>query len=91
MVAPKESVIAQALELSVADRQELIDRLFKSLPAPGDDDGQSDGVFADPEVAAEWDRELDRRLADIESGRATMVPWEDVRARLLRRLIGPTA
>jgi putative addiction module component (TIGR02574 family) len=32
-----------------------------------------------------WRVEIERRLAELDSGSVEMVPWEEVRARLYRR------
>ena len=36
----------------------------------------------DPNVEAEWDAELDRRIADIESGKLQGIPGDEVMAEL---------
>lgn len=33
------------------------------------------------EVEAAWAAEIERRVRDLEAGRAEMIPWEEVRAR----------
>jgi putative addiction module component (TIGR02574 family) len=40
----------------------------------------------DPEVEAAWDAEIKRRIAEIDSGTATLIPAEEVFAEV-RRLI----
>lgn len=60
---------AQALLLPEGERVELIARLLASLsPAPDFD--------------AEWAAEVDRRIDEIEGGRAIMMPVEDAIARI---------
>lgn len=60
---------AQALLLPEGERAELIARLLASLsPAPDFD--------------AEWAAEVDRRIGEIEEGRAIMAPVEDAIARV---------
>jgi putative addiction module component (TIGR02574 family) len=42
----------------------------------------------DTEVEAAWDREIERRVADVEAGTAKLIPAEDVHEearRLIRR------
>lgn len=59
-------------KLSVADRLELIARIWDSLPA------------TEPPVP-EWHlAELRRRRAEAEADPTAAVPWEEVRARLTR-------
>lgn len=72
MHATKEKVIADALELSDQDREDVLARLIESL------DGQ-------PElgVAEKWDREITRRLDDIAAGQAVFSPWAEARKRIL--------
>jgi len=72
-----EELSARAKTLSVQDRARLAEELLASL------DQEPDSV-----VEAAWDRELQRRLAEVESGTVTLVRSEDVHAearRLIRR------
>jgi len=41
---------------------------------------------ADQSVQAAWDEEIKRRLDDIRSGKAKMIPLEEVRRRMTARL-----
>ena len=41
-------------------------------------------VDADAETA--WAEEIERRVADLESGKAKTVPWENVQGRISARL-----
>ena len=40
-------------------------------------------------VEAAWVAEIERRVAELDSGTATTVPWEEVKARLLANLDAP--
>jgi putative addiction module component (TIGR02574 family) len=40
----------------------------------------------DPDAAAAWTAELERRAKRVLSGESQGIPWEDVRARILERL-----
>jgi hypothetical protein len=68
-----ESLEAQALQLSQDDRARLLERLAISLPV-------------DPEIEEAWDREADRREAQLADGTAQLVPGEEALARLRSKL-----
>jgi putative addiction module component (TIGR02574 family) len=63
-----EIVETEALKLSVEERARLADRLLASLNE-------------DAEVDEAWAREVERRIAEIESGRAQLVPAGEAMAR----------
>jgi len=56
-----EIVEAQALKLSPEERAQLADRLVTSL-------------FKDEEIEDEWAAEVERRVGEIENGRAALIP-----------------
>ena len=64
-----EIVEAQALKLSAEDRAELADRLLASL-------------FKDNEIEEAWAVEVERRIEEIESGRAKLIPAAEAIARI---------
>jgi len=66
-------VLSDALELLPDARAALAAKLVDSLDAIVDEDAE-----------AQWAEEIERRLADVEAGRVTRVPWSEVRAALLR-------
>jgi putative addiction module component (TIGR02574 family) len=66
---------AEALMLPASERAELAHALVESLDAP-----------ADAGVAGEWDKEILRRLAEIDAGTATLVDREAFRQRMRARL-----
>lgn len=70
-----EDLLSEAARLPEQDRATLAGFLIESLEGPSDSD-----------VDALWAAEIERRVADIDSGRETSVPWEEVRQRLLERL-----
>ena len=39
----------------------------------------------DPDVEEAWRVEIERRLAELDAGTVETVPWETVKARLLKR------
>ena len=63
-----EIVETEALKLSVEERARLADRLLASLSE-------------DAEIDEAWAREVERRIAEIESGRAHLVPAAEAIAR----------
>lgn len=67
-----EHIAADALRLKPRQRAWLSDVLLESLePA------------ADPGAAAAWEREIARRVAKLESGKARFVTWEQIRSKLV--------
>jgi putative addiction module component (TIGR02574 family) len=38
----------------------------------------------DPEIEEAWKVEIERRIKEIDSGAATLIPWEEVKAKLFR-------
>ena len=76
-----DRIQAEALELSVADRERLLESLLASLDGPfeNDDPGRS---FATPELEQYWIEECHRRMKLIESGEMETYPAEEVIARL---------
>jgi putative addiction module component (TIGR02574 family) len=63
-----EIVEAQALKLTAEERVQLADRLITSL-------------FEDHEIENAWAVEAERRVDEIESGRAKLIPAADSIAR----------
>ncbi len=66
---------SSVLSLSEAERAELARDLVQSLDGP-----------TDTEVADLWDKEIARRLADIDSGSAKLIDREEFRRRIRARL-----
>jgi putative addiction module component (TIGR02574 family) len=69
-----DALLADAAQLPVADRLELIDALWDTFP----DD-------ALPPVSDEWIAEIRRRSAELSAGTAKTIPWEVVRREALVR------
>jgi putative addiction module component (TIGR02574 family) len=65
----------KAAQLPEPERAELALSLIESLDGP-----------ADEGVEEAWDREISRRMAEIERGEAKLVPADEVFTRLRRRL-----
>ena len=59
--------------LSAPEKAELAEYLLNELE------------LGDPDAAAAWQQELGRRMAEIRSGSVTVVPVEEVLARLRER------
>mgnify|MGYP001618700217 FL=1 len=57
---------SEALLLSESDRAELAHTLIKSLDAP-----------ADADVADAWEKEIQRRLAEIDAGTAVLIDRDE--------------
>lgn len=68
-----EALEAEVLKLAPAERSHLLERLVASLDS-------------DPEVEQAWEREADRREAELESGAVAVVPGEEAIGRLRSRL-----
>lgn len=66
---------SDALGLSEKERAELARDLMKSLDGP-----------LDPDAADAWDKEILRRLAEIDAGTAKLVDRAELRRRMQRRL-----
>ena len=69
------SVLSEAQQLSVEDRLRLIDALWGLVPPD---------VYIP--LHGDWEAELERRVADIESGAAATVPWSAIRKEALARI-----
>ena len=68
-----EYVEAQVMQLSPAERNHLLERLIISLEA-------------DPEVEAAWEQLTDQREAELESGLAQEIPFEEAMLQLRAKL-----
>ncbi len=68
-----EVLEAEVLQLPPGDRSHLLEGLIASLDA-------------DPEVEEAWEREADRREAELESGLIATIPGPEAVARLRARL-----
>jgi putative addiction module component (TIGR02574 family) len=68
---------SEALTLSENERAELAHALVLSLDAP-----------SDPDAADAWDREILRRLAQIDAGTAEFIDRDELRRRMQERARG---
>ena len=77
MNKPMATVLADALRLDDDARANLAAELLASLDGPAD---------AGAEHA--WDVEISRRIEAIESGAMPLEPWESVRRRIEKDILG---
>ncbi|AUX47596.1 hypothetical protein SOCE26_091180 [Sorangium cellulosum] len=69
-----ENVLVAALRLSAEDRAAVAAALIQSLDEPEQ---------TTEEVEAAWAEEIQQRLADVDAGVVTPVPWPEARRRIL--------
>jgi putative addiction module component (TIGR02574 family) len=74
MARSARELFEEAMGLAPEERAALIRLLIDTL------DGESE-EGADPA----WRVEIERRIAELDSGEVETVPWEELRARLYRR------
>lgn len=77
MTKAAEAVLADALRLTPEARAELAAELLASLDGPADSDAE-----------AAWAAEIERRVDAIESGAVALEPWEDVKRRIEKNILG---
>jgi putative addiction module component (TIGR02574 family) len=77
MTKPMAAVLADALRLDDEARAALAAELLGSLDGP-----------ADPDAENAWDAEIERRIAAIEAGTIQLEPWEQVRHRIEKDILG---
>lgn len=77
MTQEATELLKKALALSSEERAQLVDSLLESLEDTNDDPAA---------VEAAWNDEIARRIADLDSGKAETVPWDEVRQRISAKL-----
>ena len=77
MTKPMAAVLADALRLDNDARAALAAELLASLDGPSDADAES-----------AWNAEIERRIAAIEAGTIQLEPWEQVRRRIEKDILG---
>ena len=75
MTDPVADLSQRAKELAPEDRARLAEELLASL------EGE-----LEPDVAAAWDAELVKRIADVDSGAVKLLPADEVFERVRRSL-----
>lgn len=68
-------LLKKALALPVEARAALAGSLLDSLDETVDESAE-----------AEWEKEISRRVAELDAGTAKTVPWTEVRRRILAKL-----
>lgn len=74
MARSAQELFEEAMSLDPEERATLMRLLIESLDAESDE-GVEDA----------WRVEVERRMAELDSGAVGTVPWEELRARLYRR------
>jgi putative addiction module component (TIGR02574 family) len=67
-------LLKRAMALSIDERTALAHTLLDSV------------AKFDEDVEDAWDREVARRMSDLEAGKAVTVPWEELHRKLLTLL-----
>jgi putative addiction module component (TIGR02574 family) len=75
MTQEAAELLKKALALPVSERADLAGSLIESLDEE-----------REPSVAAAWDEEVERRMADIDSGKVKAISLDDARRRLASAL-----
>jgi putative addiction module component (TIGR02574 family) len=73
MSTPIGELFRQASELEEHDRATLAGLLLESLEYEVDED-----------VEAAWQEEIERRLVELDADSVQLVPWDEVKAKLMR-------
>ena len=72
MVISVTQLFAEASSLGEGDRAALAGLLLESLDQP-----------PSPGIEAAWAEEIERRLRELDTGQVDLIPWEEVKNRLL--------
>jgi putative addiction module component (TIGR02574 family) len=73
----RDEIAKQAMTLSPEDRAYVADLLEGSLPS---------GEFSNPEIAAAWSREIDRRVEAYDRGETTGIDFDDALHQMRKAL-----
>ncbi len=75
MASNFDKLQAEAMALAPAERAELAERLWTTLEPQAD-------------ISVAWDEEIARRVVDLEAGRTTSIPAEQVLAEIRAMIAG---
>ena len=75
MGAPSSKIVDEVLSLPTDQRLALVDRIMESLNVP-----------TQPEIAALWAEEAERRIEQVDTGQVKPIPGEDVFKETRKRL-----
>jgi putative addiction module component (TIGR02574 family) len=75
MTPEVSKLLERALSLSVEEQEALADSLISNL-----------GGKVDEGTEAAWEAEIEKRIAELDSGKAKTIPWEEVRRRNLKKM-----
>jgi putative addiction module component (TIGR02574 family) len=77
MESHAEQILETALNLPASDRAQIAATLLQSLDQA-----------SDPATEAAWAAEIERRLREMDDGRVTLIPWEQVLHTMRERIHG---
>jgi len=77
MTKAAETLLHEAMKLEVSERAELASELLASLEGEPEE-----------EVEAAWAAEIQRRIERIEAGSEKLLPWDDVKRRIDKEILG---
>ena len=75
MTTEVSKLLEKALSLSIDEQEALAESLISNL-----------GEKVDKDVQAAWDKEIERRIKELDAGKAKTEPWREVRQRNLVKL-----
>ena len=81
-----ERIEAEALKLSIEDRERLSEALIESLDQAGSDSTGKFSGFSSEEIQKSWLAEIDRRIQGIRDGQTRPVPVDEAFANVRTRL-----
>jgi len=76
-VSPLNKILSEALRLSVKERAVIAQRLLSSLEVSSHEKNLA--------VEKAWQKEIQKRWADIRKGRVDLVSWEQVELEMKKR------
>lgn len=70
-------LLDEVLALPPEERMDFLDQLILL-------ESEQAGGYSSPEIAAEWEKEIARRIEEIDSGKVQAIPWEEVKREMNR-------